>query len=76
MASEQQIVANRRNALQNTGPNTPEGKATVSRNRLIHGLTVKRCLLLEGEEVEMQAGQGNPSVLVRQTEPRPQGNGL
>jgi Arc/MetJ-type ribon-helix-helix transcriptional regulator len=37
-------------ALLSTGPKTPEGKAIVSRNRLIHGLTAKRSLLLEGEE--------------------------
>jgi hypothetical protein len=47
MPSEEQIAANRRNALQSTGPNTPQGKAIVSRDRLIHGLTAKR---LDGEE--------------------------
>jgi hypothetical protein len=50
IASEKQIAANRRNALRSTGPKTPHGKAIVSRNCLIHALTVRRRLLLEGED--------------------------
>ena len=38
MASQAQIDANRRNAQSSTGPKTPEGKASVSRNALQHGL--------------------------------------
>ena len=46
-AAARQLV-NRRNALKSTGPRTPEGKATSSRNRLAHGLCSSD-LLLPGE---------------------------
>lgn len=39
MATEKQIAANRRNAQKSTGPRTTEGKETVSRNAVTHGLT-------------------------------------
>lgn len=39
MASEAQILANRRNAQKSTGPRTAEGKAIVSQNATKHGLT-------------------------------------
>ena len=39
MATEAQILANRRNARKSTGPRAPEGKAIVSQNALKHGLT-------------------------------------
>ena len=38
MASEKQIAANRRNALNSTGPRTGEGKARTRMNALRHGL--------------------------------------
>ena len=38
MASEAQILANRRNAQRSTGPRTEEGKERVARNGLKHGL--------------------------------------
>lgn len=41
MTSEKQISANRQNALQSTGPHTPEGKAIVSRNATRHGILSK-----------------------------------
>ena len=49
MASQKQIDANRRNALQSTGPKTPAGKAISSRNALRHGLRA-RAALLPGED--------------------------
>jgi hypothetical protein len=39
MASEKQIVANRRNAKRSTGPVTAEGKSRSSQNALRHGLS-------------------------------------
>jgi len=39
MATEAQILANRRNAQKSTGPRTPDGKAAVSQNPVKHGLT-------------------------------------
>ena len=38
MATEAQILANRRNAQKSTGPRTQEGKAVVSQNAVKHGL--------------------------------------
>src|SRR5262252_8866284 len=45
MATEKQIEANRLNSLQSTGPKTPEGKAKVSRNAVVHGLRSRHLLL-------------------------------
>jgi hypothetical protein len=39
MATERQIVANRRNALNSTGPQTAAGKRRSRRNAFRHGLT-------------------------------------
>ncbi len=41
MASARQIEANRRNALQSTGPKTEAGKQRSRRNAVRHGLTGK-----------------------------------
>lgn len=38
MVSEKQLAANRRNALQSTGPRTPEGKARSARNHTVTGV--------------------------------------
>src|SRR5207244_1597265 len=51
MATIKQIEANRRNALQSTGPKTPEGKAAVRLNALRHGLRA-RTVVLPGERPE------------------------
>jgi len=48
MATQAQILANRRNAQKSTGPKTPKGKAVVSKNALKHGLTA-RYNLIKGE---------------------------
>jgi len=39
MATEAQIIANRRNAQKSTGPRTREGRAIISQNAVKHGLT-------------------------------------
>jgi hypothetical protein len=39
MATEAQILANRRNALKSTGPRTDQGRAAVSQNAVKHGLS-------------------------------------
>jgi len=39
MASQRQVEANRRNARHSTGPRSPSGKKTASRNAYRHGLT-------------------------------------
>ncbi len=49
MTSDKQTQANRRNALNSTGPTTPEGKAAASQNALTHGL-LSREVLLPGED--------------------------
>jgi len=51
MTSDKKTEANRRNALQSTGPKTPEGKAAVRLNALKHGL-LSRETLLPGEDEE------------------------
>ena len=52
MASTAQIAANQANAKLSSGPVTPEGKATVSRNALKTGLT-GRTVLLPTEDAEL-----------------------
>jgi hypothetical protein len=51
MTSEKKIEANRQNAQKSTGPRTPEGKATSSRNALRHGLLAQQ-VLVPGEDGE------------------------
>jgi len=48
MATEKQVVANRRNAKGITGPKTESGKAIVALNAVKHGI-LSRESLLEGE---------------------------
>ncbi len=55
MATKKQIAANRRNSKLSTGPKTPEGKATVSRNRLTHGLCARETVLPKEDHAEFSA---------------------
>src|SRR4029450_1455709 len=55
MSSEAQRRANRRNALNSTGPKSPEGKARVSRNAVTHGLCSRKALLPNEESQWMRA---------------------
>ena len=49
MATEAQIIANRRNAQKSTGPRTAEGKAVVAQNAVKHGLTGRE-VVVTGED--------------------------
>jgi len=51
MATEEQIQANRQNALKSTGPKSPEGKHRAARNALKHGL-LSHDVLLPGEKAK------------------------
>ena len=50
MASEKQLLANRRNSQRSTGPRTPEGKAAISQNALKHGLRARGILFVPTDE--------------------------
>ena len=45
MATEAQILANRRNAQKSTGPHTSEGKAAISQNAVKHGLLARQAVI-------------------------------
>ena len=45
MATQAQILANRRNAQKSTGPRTIEGKAAVSQNAVKHGLLARHTVI-------------------------------
>ena len=45
MATEAQILANRRNAQKSTGPRTHQGKAVVSQNAIQHGLSAAQAII-------------------------------
>src|SRR5215210_5862045 len=49
MTSPKKTEANRRNALNSTGPKTPKGKAAVRHNAVKHGL-LSQDVLLPGED--------------------------
>lgn len=53
MTTKKQIIANRKNAQKSTGPNTPTGKAIVSKNSLKHGLLAQQLLLPDEDENQL-----------------------
>jgi hypothetical protein len=55
MSSEKQTNANRENARHSTGPRTPQGKATVARNALKHGLLARDLTLPIEEQKQVEA---------------------
>ena len=52
MASEAQIIANRRNAGKSTGPRTRQGKNAISQNALKHGLLARQAVIRSENRVE------------------------
>jgi hypothetical protein len=52
MATEAQILANRRNALKSTGPRTHEGRAAVSQNAVKHGLSAQNDVICSENHAE------------------------
>jgi hypothetical protein len=52
MATEAQILANRRNAQESTGPRSPEGKNVVSQNGVKHGLTARQDVISSENQAE------------------------
>lgn len=57
--NERRTSANRRNAQKSTGPQTPEGKAMVSRNATKHGLLSRETLLPEEDGNALDAFSQN-----------------
>jgi hypothetical protein len=55
MSSLNQIEANRRNALNSTGPTTPEGKERSRRNAVRHGLTAETVIAALEDAEDYQA---------------------
>jgi hypothetical protein len=49
MATQAQILANRRNALKSTGPKSPRGRNAVSKNAASHGL-LAHCNVIDSED--------------------------
>jgi hypothetical protein len=54
MASEAQILANRKNAEKSTGPRTAEGKAASSQNAVKHGLLARNDILSSEDPGEFE----------------------
>jgi hypothetical protein len=52
MATEAQILANRRNAQKSTGPRTGEGKAAVSQNAVKHGLLARHDVITSESQAD------------------------
>lgn len=52
MATEAQIIANRRNAQKSTGPCTTQGKAAVSNNAVTHGLLARKDVICSEKQAD------------------------
>ena len=53
MTSQRQIEANRRNAMNSTGPRTTRGKAVVALNAVQHGLLSRQTVIQGEREAEL-----------------------
>jgi hypothetical protein len=54
MATEKQLLANRENALQSTGPSTTEGRVIVAKNAVKHGIFTKDLIITCGDGKESE----------------------
>ncbi len=54
MATQAQILANRRNAAKSTGPKTPEGKAAVAKNATRHGLFSRYDVVISENQADFE----------------------
>ncbi len=52
MATETQIIANRRNAQKSTGPRTSEGKAAISQNAVKHDLLTRHDVITSESQAD------------------------
>ena len=52
MASDAQILANRKNAQKSTGPRTEEGKAVSAQNAVTHGLLARQDVIQSEEQAD------------------------
>jgi hypothetical protein len=55
MATQAQILANRRNAQKSTGPQTAEGKAAAAKNATKHGLFARKDVVISENQAEFNA---------------------
>ena len=54
MASEAQIIANRRNARKSTGPRSRKGKNAISQNAVKHGLMARQAVISSENRAEFR----------------------
>jgi len=54
MATEAQILANRRNSQKSTGPRSWQGKITISQNAIKHGLTVRQDIISSESQADFE----------------------
>jgi hypothetical protein len=52
MATEAQIIANRRNARKSTGPRSRQGKTAISQNAIKHGLLARQAVIRSENRAE------------------------
>jgi hypothetical protein len=57
MATEAQVVANRRNAKKSTGPRTTQGRAVVAQNAIQHGLLARQDLITGEDPQQFELGR-------------------
>ena len=59
MATKNQLIANRQNAKNSTGPKTTQGKAIASKNSLTHGLTAKKDVIFSESQTDFDLYRQN-----------------